>query len=532
MEEKTIVRTSLGSVKGEALTGRYEGITVFKSIPYAAPPVSSLRFMPPADAEAWEGVRDCTKYGKIAIQPTGGDLDGEPWKTDFYYMGNPEQSEDCLHLTITTKAAGTDEKLPVYVWFHGGGSDHGYSYEVEFDGSELARKGIVVVSVNHRLGPFAYMALPQLTAEQGKSGNYILMDNMKALEWIVDNIAAFGGDPDNITVGGQSAGTGKSATVAYTKPAKGHVRRIINESGLALGDSFLTQEEGHAIWRDYLSKLGIDPDLSLEELRKIPSQEFLPKEKMRIPGGLIYDPEILPYKNMREAAEDAGRELDYLAGNNLGEIHVKPGMERGDSGFKEAGEFYDFCEKYMPELCCKYDIRKFVPEDCKDVDRATRRLASLGLSLPQFTRRMGGLMLNRFFGAKRKETGVEHKVFTYLFARKVPGRPEELGTTRCAEKLMCWHSGELWYAFASLRENVPPARPWEQADFDLAEMTSSYWANFIRTGDPNGEGLPYWPESDKNLGYLEIDTEPAAHAEITEEDKFLMDYLAGCGIKK
>jgi para-nitrobenzyl esterase len=210
-----IVQTAFGQVSGVPLAGKYEGITEFRGIPYAAPPVGALRFRAPEDPACWEGVKVCDTYAPMAMQDRQSGLGFEPYSSDFYWEGYPACSEDCLYLNVATPAdlsSGAPGRYPVFIWFHGGGLADGYSYEPVFDPSELARKGVWVVSVGQRLNLFGYIALPQLTAEQGgKSGNYGLMDEVKALDWVCANIAAFGGDPDNITVGGQSGGPRRAA---------------------------------------------------------------------------------------------------------------------------------------------------------------------------------------------------------------------------------------------------------------------------------------------------------------------------------
>ena len=326
-----IVKTTCGLVQGVEMTGKYEGITQFRGIPFAKPPVGALRWRPPEDPEPWSGLRCCDSYGPVCVQPTDGHLDAEPWGSDFYFMGNPPQSEDCLYLNITTPAAAPEEKLPVYVWFHGGGSDHGYSYEVEFDPLELASRGIVVVSVAQRLSMFGYLALPQLDAEQeGHSGNYILMDNHKALEWIIANIDAFGGDNHMITLGGQSAGTTKSTLLAYGPIAPGHVRRIINESALKWNVEYMEREKAEKVCADFLELLGIDPTLSPEELRRIDSRRLIPasSKKTMTPGPLIYDGYWIPNRKLADTVRQQGYPYDYLAGSNLGESHLNS-MELG-----------------------------------------------------------------------------------------------------------------------------------------------------------------------------------------------------------
>ncbi|MCD7885712.1 MAG: carboxylesterase family protein [Lachnospiraceae bacterium] len=492
------VFTKYGAVRGVELTGRYAGITEFRGIPFAAPPVGPLRWRPPQAPSGWNGVRDCVSYAPICVQPANGDMGAEPWAGDFYYMGLPAMSEDCLYLNLCTKAAGAGEKRPVYLWFHGGGSDHGYSYEVEFNPAELAKKGIIVVSAAQRLGAFGYLALPQLTAEQGESGNYILMDEIMALQWVVENIEAFGGDPDNITVGGQSAGTGKAAALAFSPLGRMYVKRMIHESGLAWNRKYEEREAAELRCRDYLAALGIDPETSPEELRRINAHVFLDqKARHLLPKSLIYDGALIPDLSLAESTEKYGSRLDYLAGTNMGERRMRPDRQM----FTNASEYYSCCRALLGPLYDQYDFEHLVPVTDETVHEVSCRLASYGLCEGP---RMGGLALNRYFGMHRAQTAPGKNTFNYLFTRIIPGRPEDVDTVRDPKALLAWHSGELWYAFASMRRGIPPVRPWEDADVFLADQMSSYWANFIRTGDPNGEGLPLWPKSDESYGYIEL----------------------------
>ena len=185
-----------------------------------------------------------------------------------------------------------------------------------------------------------------------------------------------------------------------------------------------------------------------------------------------------------------GGDYDYLAGTNLGETHLKPGSARGDDGFKTAKEFYAYAREQLGDLYDEYDFEKLVPVTDENVDRESRRLASYGLFMNKG--RFGALAVNLEFGKRRAEKAPGRKTYNYLFSRVAPHLPEDIGTPRDPDLLMSWHSNELWYTFASLRKGTPPKRPWEEKDFELADKISSYWANFIKTGDPNGEGLPRW----------------------------------------
>ncbi len=502
-EIRDVVNTAYGQVQGLALPEPFSRIVSFRGIPYAAPPVGALRWRPPADPAPWEGIRSCTQYGPACVQPVNGSLDAEPWKSDFYWQGAPERSEDCLYLNVTADMASDDRNKPVYIWLHGGGSDHGYAHEPEFDPNVMARKGIVVVSVNHRLGPFGYMALPQLSKEQGgRSGNYILMDMEKALAWVIENIAQFGGDPDCITVGGQSAGCWKSMALSQTPVAKGHVKRLINESWLMWLSDYHNLEQEEASWSEYLQKLGMDPNMPMDDLRKIDAECFLSDPNvLPIPGKLIHDGVLVPYATPYEAMQDYGLELDVLAGSNWGETPVASWQQWGAPCFDRAEDYRAHCQNYYPDFPLDMDLTD------ENVDKLSRRYAALGLT----DWRWGGLIVNRCFGAWRAQAAPQRKTYSYFFNRVTPVRPEEIGTDRDPNKLLAWHSSELWYTFHSLAEGVPPARPWEPVDFQLAGIMNDYWVNFIRTGDPNAEGLPFWPASDASWGYIELGDEIVAH---------------------
>ena len=322
-------------------------------------------------------------------------------------------SEDCLYLHITTGAAEPGEKRPVFLWFHGGGLSSGYYTEIEFDPAELARKGIVVVSVGQRLNVFGYLCLPQLSAEQGGiSGNYGLMDEIKALDWVRENIANFGGDPDNITVGGQSGGTAKSTSLATSPKSQGKVKRCINQSNLAWMRDYQPLEAAQEGNKKYLENIGLDPDITPEELRKLPAFKFYDIQKpvgfgFGIPGGLpgmmVADGVNIAYTSAEKNMAEYGKNVDYLSGGNVGEGSVRSGMALGPSAkFATAKEFYDLMREKLGDLYDKYDFEKLWPVTDENADFMSRVLASRafggGLGI------MGGVITNRYFGAYRAKT--------------------------------------------------------------------------------------------------------------------------------
>ena len=522
-----IVTTKYGQILGEELKGKYAGITTFRSVPYAAPPVGELRFRPPQEHEPWTGVLDTTHFASRPYQQMGTGLSFEPWASDFYYDGYPPMSEDCLYLHITTGAQSPEEKRPVFMWFHGGGLATGFYSENEFDPSELARKGIIVVSVGQRLNIFGYLCLPTLQEEQGgKAGNYGLMDEVMALDWVRENIAAFGGDPDNITVGGQSGGTWKSGALASSPYAVGKVKRCINQSNLNWVQHYQTMEDAGKEAKIYLESCGIDPEITAEELRRIPADRFYRgKQVWGQPGGLpsrmIWDGDYVRYQDGVKNVQEFASEVDYLTGGNVGEGSFHSFAEGFGAKYKTAAEFYGMLKDKLGDLYDKYEPEKLWPVTDENAEMRSRVLASRGIAGGIF----GGVIINRYFGAYRAVHAPKGRQYCYSFGHFTPSLPEEAGTFRDQNNLMAWHSSELWYTFASLRENVPPVRPWTETDFRLADQISSYWANFIASGDPNGDGLPFWPESRENYGWMYFGDAPEGREGLDEIDKLSLEYM-------
>lgn len=514
-----VVKTTFGLIEGEEYTGDYAGITVFRGIPYAAPPVGDLRFAPPADPASWDGVKTCTKFGPAAVQTPLGDRHNK----EYYYEGFPEMSEDCLYLNICSGAAKEGEKRPVYVWYHGGGLTNCYAYEPQFDPRELAKKGIVVVTVGHRLGLFGYLVLPQLDAEQnGRSGNYGFMDQVKSLDWIVDNIAAFGGDPENITVGGQSGGSLKAAMIAVSPAGKGRVKRVISQSGLKWMIPFKTREQAYEVGKSYLRHIGLPEDVSVEELRKMTTEEIysLTATRAITPGDLVYDEELVPGTSVRECFEKFTGKVDWLNSCNWGESDIFGNSASGLNAepvkgyvkeIKTSEDFYKHFKNLLGPLYEKYDFETLVPVTDETAWKTAHRLAIYGLAGSEGMNVSRNLMLNRMFGLYMDGHAPGSRVFNCLWSYMIPLEGEDLGSQRDCNVALAWHSTELWFVFNSLRKGIPADRPWRDCDFKMGEIMSSYWANFMATGDPNGEGLPTWPAANGNYGYVDLDQEIKAY---------------------
>lgn len=528
-----IVSTKYGQVRGVI----EEDVLLFKGVPYAAPPVGELRWKEPQDPAPWQGVRDCDTYGPRPVQPSQGGLGFEPWASDFYYMGYTAYSEDCLYLNIATDAQSPEEKRPVYMWFHGGGLSSGYSYEVEFNPAVLAKKGIVVVTVGQRLNVFGYLSLPQLSAEQGGiSGNYGLMDEVKALNWVRENIAAFGGDPDNITIGGQSGGTAKTGALARCPQAQGKVKRVINQSSLNWTGTYPAMAEAEQEGVRFIESLGFRADASLEELRAADCEVFnitggnpFDKNAVRKPGNMVFDGKWVPEQDAAVSFDKYAGGLDYLAGGNYGECVMSKEFALGGRPIKTAADFYAKAKEMLgEELYNKYDFENAYPVSDEEANVLSKHLAVEGLT------GFGGNMKNLCFGEYRAKKFPGAKTYSYVFSHITPSVPDDKkNPLRDPDIMMAWHSSELWYTFASLRvgrsgaSNVPPIRPWTEYDVELAEKMSSYWANFIKTGDPNGEGLPHWPASGENHGWMDLGDELVSHEGLEgKREQMLYEYAA------
>ena len=506
-----VVHTTAGDVSG--VPGALANVTVFKGVPYAAAPVGDLRWKEPQDVEPWEGVRVCDTYAPAAIQPPYAQFMMRPG-SDFYPAGAPEQSEDCLYLNITTPATSADEKLPVMVWFHGGGLAHGYSWQVPFEGDKLAENGVIVVTVGHRLGVFGFLALPQLSqeSEYGASGNYGFMDCIKSVQWVHDNIAAFGGDPDRITVFGQSGGSLKTAVTVAAPQTQGMIAGFMNQSVFpefdskvapvnAMAFSSNTLEESEQQGVAALEAMGLSADISLEELRAMPAEDLNTNELLGAAGAVTIDGKYV-----------TGRLSDFFLGEgNLNGIAQVAGWVYGERGSYEAKTpeelFAMVRADYGDELVDKYDLEHTLP-----VTQANVGWYNL------YLKNAAAMDELRLFAKLKAERNENSPTYLYTFGRVTPNKD------------MGWHSGELWYVFNELGYSFQgmdaewqPA--WEVYDYMVGDMTSAYWANFAKSGDPNGEGLAEWPVTTADAQpYEYIDVMSTSMEGNTSFDAMMMEY--------
>ena len=469
----------------KTLTGVVEGkddgtVRSFLGIPYAQPPVGDLRWKPPVPAARWDGVRKATDFGSHCLQ-------GNPYGD--MVLRDPGGSEDCLSLNIWVPSNASSKKLPVMVWIYGGGFVCGSTSEARQDGARLAQQGVVVVSMNYRLNIFGFMVHPELAKESphGASGNYGLMDQTLALHWVHDNIAAFGGDPDNVTIFGESAGSFSVSSQMASPLAKGLFNKAIGESGAAFSrsglsyDSLAIREEKDS--KLVKEKLGVS---TLAELRALPAQKLFDIFDKAGPDAFDFGPNIDGYFLPQSVPEifAAGKQNDVplLAGWNHDEdsfaVVLNPQKPTVES-FKATAQ-KDFGDKSAEFL-------KLYPTDTDEhllrsaIDYASDTFISFSTWA--------------WLEAQSK-TG-KHVVYRYRFDMAPPSSNPK------APNLGAYHSAEIEYVFGQLDSKA--SVPWTSADRAVSEQMMKYWSNFAKTGDPNGPGLPKWPK------YISTDGWPVMH---------------------
>ncbi|MBE6936041.1 MAG: carboxylesterase family protein [Ruminococcaceae bacterium] len=458
-----IVTTRYGKMQGV----EENGITSFRGVPYAKPPIGELRWRAPEKPEPWEGVRDCTKFGKIPVQLHG--------QCAYEAITLNEQSEDCLYLNIWTPAQNPGERLPVIFWIHGGAFLGGLGHDSLYLGNPMASRGVIEVTINYRLGAIGFLAHPELSAEnaRGVSGNYGILDQIQALRWVKENIAAFGGDPERITVAGQSAG-GMSVCTLLTSPlTAGLISGGIIESGgptKGRGGSLKSCEE---FGEKFMAAAGCS---SIEELRKKDAKELISMQvgEGRMPFQPNVDGWVLPMTPYEAFTTGNIARVPVMFGCNTEEgmfVMARGSYEEKLAAIREQlGEDYD-------EFAALYPLSE---------DKIDRSLMEAG-------RDAGFANLRRV--AKIMEDVHPAPVYQYFFAQPMEKADGEyIGVT---------HSAELYYVFDNLqcvgRCNLGPEM-WEPKldhdAYELAHTMCSYWAEFTKKGDPNRPGLPAWPAYD------------------------------------
>jgi para-nitrobenzyl esterase len=456
-------------VDGGQLAGTTSnGVRVFKGIPFAAPPIGELRWKAPQPVAAWSGVKYADAVGAQCIQA--------PYPSGSPYAVAPQPtSEDCLYLNVWTTASAGDRR-PVMVWIHGGAWTRGSGSLPTYDGTALAKKGVVVVTTNYRLGVFGFLAHPELTAEspQHASGNYAILDHLAALRWVQKNIAAFGGDPNRVTIFGESAGSWSVNVVQATPLAKGLFHRAIGESGgqftrnVRLADA---EKGGTAL----AAAVGAG---SLAALRRVDVDTLLAVQSFR--SSVNVDGWVLPADVRTIFTETKQSAVPVLVGSNANEWTTLGGLDRS--------QYPKTMEEYRKRVEAQYR------DAVKDYDAAypVRNESDIAEALLGVGRDTTFTLEMRTWARLNSANG--SKAYLYQFTH-VPPSPN-------AKTWGAYHAAEIPYVFATLRN-----REWRftDIDFTLSDQMSGYWVNFAAGGDPNGKGLPKWMPYDQTAEpYLEL----------------------------
>jgi para-nitrobenzyl esterase len=485
LDAQVQVHTEAGVVAGtQSADGK---VVIFKGVPFAAPPVGELRWKAPQPVARWKGVRKATEFGARCMQ-------ARIYEDMVFRDAGP--SEDCLYLNVWTPGISAKTKRPVMVWIYGGGFQAGATSEPRQDGEHLAHKGVVVVSMNYRLGIFGFFSHPGLTAESAHhaSGNYGLMDQAAALKWVRENITAFGGDPNNVTIFGESAGSFSVSALMASPLAKGLIHAAIGESGAFFAKGATPPEEIEKRNTVFAEEVGMQ---TIKQLRAVSAQQLL----------------ALAIK-----ANDTSRfapnmsEYEIYAKGEQAHVPLLGGWNRDEGSYQRFfGTEQVNKENYAEKIRRKFgeatpDALKLFPDRS---DEEVKSSAGL-LSTADFM----GFGTWRWLEIHRK-TG-ESAVFRYQFDQ-APPPPEG-----SAEDEGAYHSAEIEYVFGTLDSKK---LPWRPEDYKLSEEMGAYWTNFAKTGNPNDAGLAVWPNYEEKNGYqvMHLAPVPRAMADAQREQFVFLD---------
>ncbi|HZU25858.1 MAG TPA: carboxylesterase family protein [Bryobacteraceae bacterium] len=481
------VKIDTGTLLGAANSDR--SVDIFRGVPFAASTAGRNRWRPPQPVQPWSGVRKAVDFGARCVQ---GRVFGD------IVFRDQDMSEDCLSVTVWTPAKTTSDKLPVYLWFYGGGFAAGAGDEARYDGESLAKQGIVVVNANYRLGVFGFLAHPELTkeSEHHASGNYGMLDQVAALEWVRRNIAAFGGDPGKVTIGGESAGSLSVSALMASPLSREMFQQAVGESGAFLGQTGgrgqLTLAEAEKQGVKFADAVGAK---SLADLRAMPAEELL-RHAMKQNNGFgfwpIIDSYFLPTDVASIYARGKQSHVPLLAGWNADEIRMSVQMSKNKPTAKTFAE--QLRKQFGPNSAAA--LKAYNATTDEDAVRAAGDLAS-----DQFI----------VYGTWKwieEQAALGVPVYRYEFDREVP-IPAAMKNTGL-KSFGAPHASELEYVF-----NMLDSKPadWQPADYKVAKTMNAYWANFIRTGDPNGSGLAKWPDYTKTHEVMHLNVECRAMPE-------------------
>ena len=495
------VQLDAGLLAGSAESS--PGVRAFKGIPFAAPPVGELRWKAPQPVAKWSGVRDASKFGAVCIQPAGPTSGPNARLNIAVLPDSPPLSEDCLYLNVWTGAARAGERRPVMVYFFGGAFTEGAGSVPLYDGDALARKGAVVVTMNYRLGPYGFFAHPALTAESPHkaSGNYGIMDMVASLQWVKRNIAAFGGDPGNVTVFGQSAGAMAIGSLIASPQAKGLFHRAIAQSimGGGVSPGMVTLASAMQQGETAAKAAGV---ATAAELRALSAADVTAKFRS---AGMIVDGFVIPEDPAVTYAAGRQNAVDVLFGANKDESFFAATTTPEQFEQQARGRFGAVADQYLAAYA-----------------HATPEQA--GVASAETFRDQAFWNARRYADYQRR---LGKDAYVFFFAQNPPAPAGQAA-------LPATHASEVPYVFNNLGElplfpdrSDPKLAAASAPDRAVADRMSSYWVNFARSGDPNGRGLPKWPEY-RSLGRVDaaiLDAEPKSESLPTLDKLEVFDAL-------
>jgi para-nitrobenzyl esterase len=477
------VRIDSGLVAGTA-SGQ-PTVRVFKGIPFAAPPLGENRWKAPQPVAKWDGVRQADAFGAPCAAGAGGGRGGGGGRGAAAAQAapapaapprEPARAEDCLYLNVWTSANSPNDRRPVMVWIYGGGFTGGSGGLAWYDGENLAAKGPVIVTFNYRLGSLGFFSHPELAKESGHnaSGNYGMMDALAALQWVKKNISAFGGDPNNVTIAGESAGAIMIGAIVGSPQAKGLFHRAIAESGGWMGLMMGRMTSGETAQANGVKTMEALGAKTIAELRAKPMNELTGLSA----GGLVIDGYLIPEDISLTFASGRQNAVDVLTGSNKDEANFGIcGGGRGNATPITAETFKTNAQRRFGEAADEYVKLYGVTSDAEAQPAAHIACAD------EITWNM------RQWAVAQAKAG--KRAYTYFFTRipTINGGPSPNGAT---------HTAEISYAWNNPKGQAN--QTWNDVDTKLADTMSSYWVNFITKGDPNGNGLPRWPEFKDLMG--------------------------------
>lgn len=499
------------TVRGGVIEGAIDartGVRSFKGIPFAAAPIGDLRWQAPQPVVAWSGVRAAQQFGPRAMQlPIFGDMD----------FRSPTMSEDCLYLNVWAPITANERSLPVLVYFYGGGNVAGDGSEPRYDGAVLARQGIIAITVNYRLNIFGFFAHPELSKEaQGASGNYGYLDQLAALEWVRDNIAAFGGDPRRVTIAGESAGSISVSAHMVSPRAKGLIAGAIGSSGSLLGAlSAIPLAEAEQLGVEIADAVGAR---SLATLRALPAEQLLAATEGRPPQQFtgVIDGVFLPVSPATILASGQQAHVPLLVGWNSTEVPHMFLMQQHAPTLTN----YQMVVRQGFGAMAEEILQVYHATTDAEVPAVATDLASdlfIGYSTWKW--------------ADLHAVTSQCAVYRYLYAHPRPAMRAEMGDAvgglaggvirgeeaKAQPQLTVTgavHSADIEYFMGNLDTNTVYA--WQDADIQVSTLMQQIYLNFVKTGNPNGDGVPTWPALTAHDAAQFLWIDPAAHVEVDQ----------------